>query len=97
MLLLPIPICFTILSLLKSAPLHNSPDSAVTVPIVSNDDDAENTESDSESCLRPRSNRDAAVMKSPLKLPSKFVKILFCFILRASSMLPVHNTKWRHS
>ncbi len=61
--------------------MHNSPDSDVDVqvPIQStDDDDAGNAESDSESCLRPRSNRDAA---SPLKLPSKIVNILFCFIL----------------
>lgn len=76
MLLLPIPICFTILSLLKSAPMHNSPENVVDVqvPIQSTDDDAGNAESDSESCLRARVGRDAA---SPLKLPSKIVNILF--------------------
>ena len=95
MLLLPIPICFTILSLLKSAPLQNSPDSAATVPMESKDDDAENAESDRESCLRPRSKRDAV---SQVKLPSKIADILFDS-RRVSTMLSsVHNTKkWWHS
>mmetsp|Transcript_6359 Transcript_6359/g.9048 ORF Transcript_6359/g.9048 Transcript_6359/m.9048 type:complete len:302 (+) Transcript_6359:99-1004(+) len=65
--LLTIPICFSILSLLKQAPLDDSPDSAVIVP--EKKDDAEHSESDSESCLRPRSNNRDAVVKSPLKLP----------------------------
>mmetsp|Transcript_24434 Transcript_24434/g.37383 ORF Transcript_24434/g.37383 Transcript_24434/m.37383 type:complete len:309 (-) Transcript_24434:275-1201(-) len=65
--LLTIPICFSILSLLKQAPLDNSPDSAVIVP--EKKDDAEHSESDSESCLRPRSNNRDAVVKSPMKLP----------------------------
>ncbi len=53
--------------------VRNFTDSAVIASQQSDDqDDADNSESDSESCLRPRRNSDVA-MKSPLKLPCKII------------------------
>lgn len=59
------------MSLLQNEYVGNFSDSAVIVAQESDhQDDADNSESDSESCLRPRRNSDAAV-ESPLKLPCK--------------------------
>ena len=63
-------------------PLLSSNNTSATVESLERDhqDDADNSESDSESCLRPRRNSDAAV-KSPLKLPCKISMISFVLYL----------------
>lgn len=60
--------------------VRNFSDGAVIVSQESDhQDDADNySESDSESCLRPRRNSDEAV-KAPLKLPCKSINLLYSF------------------
>ena len=53
---------------------HYSANNAVMIVKKESDHYAENAESESESCLRPRRNSDALV-KSPLKPPCEFIKI----------------------
>ena len=75
--LLTIPICFEVLWLLNLGVLNLSSSDS---PVIENDspvteNDIKIEENDSESCLRPRSNSDAA-LKAPLKPPCKIVNIL---------------------